>query len=748
MTQPGHKYLRLEGGLLLIGVLLLSACSYLLVSMGHRVNATETISKRDIGDEYYRYSDLMSEIFLQIEDKYVEKVDPQDLFRGAIDGMISTLDPHCSYMGPDSFVFLEQDTEGEFSGIGININIVDGVLTVVAPIPGTPAARKGLLSWDRIIEIDGKSTEGITTDEAVKKLTGAIGTKVDLVVFRPSERRRIPYSIVRDRIRIENVYSNADDGDYVTPYFKKMLKEKKIGYVRITKFTEHVTEDMQKALGRMIDAGAKGLILDLRYNPGGPLDEVIDTCGLFIDADKVVVATKGRMPDQNVTYKTDEPKMVDWPIVVLVNQNSASASEILAGCLKDYKRAILIGPEGQNTYGKGLVQTIAPLRGSLTVDKDQNLEQNALRLTTAKYYTPNNTGPNGKCIQGIGIEPDVTVPLPLFTEARLLREGWMLGARQSGETETIDEMQFEEENSDDSNLENPETPFYLKKNVLPKDRLMTKDAQLKYAVEMARGLLLEKSGEITTNTLWNATVAPKPKGADVFSNTDGATYVTTYFKHLLTDQRIGYVRIGAFSQGAVEGLRSTAERMGKAEPWAWILDLRFASGDSSDALIAASELALSKGDTIQTPTGVRKATTDRAIDKPLVVLVNTQTGPMGSDLAKAIQANHRGMVIAPQFDSKEISIDKPAAPKLGVTPDVKAFMFQTTNDDFLTSEGLLLGLSKKDIKTAADDAETSASKTLAKIRALQDDPNYTIDEQLDFACQLMQTTMTNSDGAK
>jgi len=537
--------LRLEGGLLLAGILLLAICAYLLATVDQRVRATDKIAKlsdKELGDEYYRFSELMAEAFMQIRERYVDEVPPEKVFNAALQGIFDALDPHSAYLNSDSFKDLEKTTEGEFYGIGIHIDIRDGVLTVISPIPGTPAGRAGILAWDRIVEIEGKSTEGITSSEAIKQLTGASGTKVSIVVYREATRERLPFTIIRARVKIESVYSNVDKADYVTPYFKYLLKNK-IGYIRLTKFSEGVSQEIEKVLDEMKAQGVEGLILDGRSNSGGLLDEGKRVADLFLDKGQVIVATKGRLAEQNVVYRAEKPKKVDWPIIMLVNAGSASATEILAGALKDHHRAVLIGPEGQNTYGKALVQSITPLRISLEKDKDGNYLPNAIRLTTARYYTPDNIGEGGKSIQGVGIEPDLTVKVTIRQMLDLSTKGMFLGDpplvepgkelpgllppdtkkdeqdnpdkeepapdAESGKGGKKDEKKDsgkgakpEEESS--AGPKNPEAmppgspvpvpdeenaPFYIKKKV-KKEEPTTPDSQLKYGADVLHALLI------------------------------------------------------------------------------------------------------------------------------------------------------------------------------------------------------------------------------------------------------------------
>ncbi|MFP4381417.1 MAG: S41 family peptidase [Candidatus Sumerlaeia bacterium] len=497
--------LKLEGGLLLIGLMLLSACTYMLATVDQRVRAVDKIEEGEYNEDYYRFAELMAEIFVQVQNRYVDEVEPQRIFQAALDGVFDALDPHSSYLSADNFKDLEKSTEGEFSGIGIHIDVRNGILTVISPIPGTPAAREGLQAWDRIVEIEGESTEGITTSEAVEKLTGPVGTEVSIMVYRESTRKRIPFTIVRDRIKIQSVYSNADAGDYVPPYFKALLDEG-IGYVRLTKFSENVSDDLEKALERLKEANVRGLIIDGRFNSGGLLDEGIKVSDLFLEDDAIIVATKGRLEEQNKVYRARESMKVKWPILMLVNEGSASATEILAGALKDHHRAVLLGPEGQNTYGKAMVQSITPLRVSLEKDEEGNDLPNALRLTTARYYTPDNVGEDGKSIHDIGIKPDLTVKIPAEHYSDLLTKGMLLGdpilaepgeekdekaAGENGDDDGNDKESDDEDEADedDEPKEGGDIPFYMK-NGEEENKPTTKDIQLRYGVDVLRALLI------------------------------------------------------------------------------------------------------------------------------------------------------------------------------------------------------------------------------------------------------------------
>lgn len=542
--------------LLSAGVLLLTACSFMLATAetpretgkadDKATTATKPgksktdksdktaankapIDKAKFSDDYYRFSELLAEIFIQIQDKYVDPVPPEKLFNATLNGMFNALDPHSSYMNADNFKDLEKATEGSFSGIGIHIDNRDGILTVVSPIPGSPSARLGVQAWDRIIQIEDHSTEGMSTTQAVKELTGPVGTKVKIVLWREKTRERIPLTIVRDKVKIQSVYSNVDDAPYVTPFFKDLLKEK-IGYIRLGKFSENVAADLEKALVKLKQHGVEGLVLDGRYNTGGLLDEGLKVAELFLDKDQVIVATKGRNKGSETVYRAKRAKECNWPMVMLINEGSASATEILAGALKDHKRAVLVGPEGQNTFGKALVQSVMPLNVHLEKDKDGNYLPNALRLTTARYYTPNNIGENGQSIQGIGIAPNITVKLTAKQRADLLTQGLLLGepplsepGKETDKPKAADAMKTLKKNSDEEDEDSGDAPggddsptsetirsnggvpapaprskpaddntFYLKKKIIPK-RNTTKDVQLQYGADLMRALLAIKT---------------------------------------------------------------------------------------------------------------------------------------------------------------------------------------------------------------------------------------------------------------
>jgi len=364
---------------------------------------TQTMKKAE-DDEFYEFSAMFSEVYKQIKDGYVEEVDTKKLLEGALQGMFLTLDPHSQYMDPDNFTQLEKDTEGNFSGVGLHITLKDGVLTAIAPIPGSPAAKAGVRPWDRIIEIDGKKTEGITLLDAVKKLTGPTGTTVRITVWREGEPAPLHFELVRRNIDVPSVYWELRNDD--------------IGYIRIRQFSDNTSRDLRKAIEELEQKGAKGFIVDLRYNSGGLLNEAIDTTGLFVGGNKTIVSTKGRNKEQNHEYKYSGDAITDLPLIVLINKGSASASEIFAGAIKDLKRGIVLGIKGQRSFGKGSVQTIQEIEHSFEKDEDGNPLPSAIRLTKAKYYLP-----NGETIDKQGVTPDIAIELPKGHELELLRHG-------------------------------------------------------------------------------------------------------------------------------------------------------------------------------------------------------------------------------------------------------------------------------------------------------------------------------------
>jgi len=336
---------------------------------------------------------LFTSVLDRVRKEYVdgEKLSYQDLIHGALKGMLSTLDPHSEFMEPVKYDDLKKDTQGEFGGVGIVVSMKDNYLTVVAPMEDTPGFKAGILTGDRIVKIDGKSTEKLSLNETVKRLRGVPDTEVNLTTFRPSSGQFKDYTLVRAKIKVDTVKDINGKREFP-------LSEDKVGYVRLVQFGEATAADLEDGLRKLEAKGAESLILDLRDNPGGLLDQAVQVCEKFLPADQLVVSTEGRDAKTKSMYHAKRRgRYASLPIVVLVNNGSASASEIVSGCLQDCTalrvcKAIVVG---EQTFGKGSVQSILPLQNG-----------SALRLTTAKYYTPSH-----KVIHEKGITPDIIVPM-------------------------------------------------------------------------------------------------------------------------------------------------------------------------------------------------------------------------------------------------------------------------------------------------------------------------------------------------
>lgn len=329
-------------------------------------------------DDLYRQVELFADSLAIIQNEYVEDMKPKDLIYGALKGMLSALDPHSQFMDSDTYNELKVDTEGKFGGLGIEITIKDGLLTVVTPIEDTPAWKAGIKANDRIVKINNEITREMTLSEAVKKMRGKPGEAVNLTILRESEKKILDFKIVRDIIKIRDIK-------------EAKILEDGVGYIRLIEFRENTAQDINSALDKLSKEGMTGLILDLRNNPGGLLDVAVKVAEKFIEKGKMVVYTKGRQQAQSIEFisRSSRP-LLNLPMVILINEGSASGSEIVAGALQDYKRAIILGTK---SFGKGSVQTVIPLS-----------DGSALRLTTSKYFTP-----SGKVIHGKGVEPDIKV---------------------------------------------------------------------------------------------------------------------------------------------------------------------------------------------------------------------------------------------------------------------------------------------------------------------------------------------------
>jgi len=331
-------------------------------------------------EDTYEKLKVFTEILSLVQSNYVDDVNSKELIYGAVKGMLETLDPHSSFMPPDAFREMQVETQGSFGGLGIEITVKDRMLTVVAPIEGTPADRAGIHPGDRIVKIEGQFTKDLTLMDAVRKLRGPKGSKVTISILREGQLEPFDVTLVREVIEVKSVrQKDLGDGIY---------------YVRIASFQERTSKDLERALEQAQKSGSNSLILDLRNDPGGLLNQAVAVSDMFLDKGQLIVYTRGRQKDQDLRFTAEHavgfPKL---PMVVLVNGGSASASEIVAGALQDWKRAVILGTK---SFGKGSVQTVIPLS-----------DGSGLRLTTAKYFTP-----KGRSIHGSGIMPDIVVELP------------------------------------------------------------------------------------------------------------------------------------------------------------------------------------------------------------------------------------------------------------------------------------------------------------------------------------------------
>lgn len=423
------------------------------VTLNHNVQAVENDKADKSNDETYRQLTLFGEVFERVKQDYVEEVSDEKLIEAAINGMLVSLDPHSGYLDQDKFKNMQVQTRGEFGGLGIEVTMENGFVKVVSPIDDTPAFRAGIKPGDFITHLDDQSVLGMTLNEAVEKMRGKAGSKVKLTIGR-ANTEPLDVTLTRDVIRIKSVKSE---------------RYKDVGYIRITSFNEQTQEGIEKAF-RDLKAGdqkdkLKGYVLDLRNNPGGLLDQAINISDDFLDGGEIV-STRGRDPNQSQRYNAEPGDLADGlPVVVLINEGSASASEIVSGALQDHHRAILLG---MKSFGKGSVQTIIPMPG-----------HGAMKLTTARYYTP-----SGRSIQAKGIEPDIEVPAAKVEAqaetGKSVRESDLRGALENKDTK-----------KEATPVPAPEVaqPSPEAQPLPPKDAdLAAKDYQLSRAVDLIRGL--------------------------------------------------------------------------------------------------------------------------------------------------------------------------------------------------------------------------------------------------------------------
>ncbi|MBL8581278.1 MAG: S41 family peptidase [Rhizobiaceae bacterium] len=347
------------------------------------------------GSDTYKQLAIFGDVFERVRAQYVTPPEEKALVESAINGMLSSLDPHSSYLNPEAAKDMRVQTKGEFGGLGIEVTMENELVKVITPIDDTPAARAGVRAGDFIAQIDGEEVRGLTLNDAVEKMRGLVNTPIKLTILREGQDKPLEITIVRDIIKVKAVKFRVEDD---------------IGYMKITSFTEKTSDDLQTAIDaikkQIPEDKLKGYVLDLRLNPGGLLDQAVNVSDAFLDRGEIV-STRGRDPKDVTRFDSRPGDMIDGkPLIVLVNGGSASASEIVAGALQDHRRATVLGTQ---SFGKGSVQTIIPMG-----------ENGALRLTTALYYTP-----SGKSIQGKGITPDIKVdqPLPEELEGRDVSRG-------------------------------------------------------------------------------------------------------------------------------------------------------------------------------------------------------------------------------------------------------------------------------------------------------------------------------------
>ncbi|MCQ9208328.1 MAG: S41 family peptidase [Omnitrophica bacterium] len=409
-------------------------------------------------DDFYKEIELFTDALTFIRSEYVEETKYKELIYGSLKGMLQSLDPYSQFLDPDSYKEVKVETEGAFGGLGIQIAIKDGLLTIIAPIDDTPAFRAGLKAGDKIVKIEDEVTKDITLMEAVKKLRGKPNTQVTITVMREGAEKLLDFTITRDIIKIKSIR-------------KAKLFEDDIGYIRLSEFQERSPEDLEDALEKLEGLGMDSLILDLRNNPGGLLDSAVKVAEKFIPSGQVIVSTRGRSGKQDMVFMSSRTtRHRSYPLVVLISGGSASGSEIVAGAIQDYKRGILLGTK---TFGKASVQTVIPLA-----------DGSALRLTTSKYFTP-----HGRLIHEKGIAPDVEVK---FQEQEFKQDA----EKKSKKVEKVFEKVNEREQEVNENK--PESKEKEQARVKLEDYMRKQgfyDNQLIRAVDLLKGIKIYRKQE-------------------------------------------------------------------------------------------------------------------------------------------------------------------------------------------------------------------------------------------------------------
>ncbi len=413
-------------------------------------SASAEISQKQ-REETYKQLEIFANVLSILQENYLEEIDANKTIEGAISGMLLSLDPHSSYLTAEDFDALQEETRGDFSGVGIEITIRDEIVTIISPIAGTPADKAGLRAKDLIVKIDGKATKSMPSMEAIKLLRGPKGSKVVISVYREGWEELKDFTIIRDIIPLQSVYG--------------LLLEPHFAYIQISNFQERTSKDLKEKLAELSKKSSlNGLVLDLRNNPGGLLDQAIAVSDVFLE-EGLIVYTKGRIQEQNMTFQAHSNNGIhNFPLVVLVNEGSASASEIVSGAIQDHKRGVIIG---STTFGKGSVQTILPMPGGA-----------GLRLTTARYYTP-----NGRSIQATGIVPDVEVPyIPPVDQKESNQPGSAFPREADLQNHLLNsEREKSKKNQQEENL----NPKYKEGR-----DLLTQDNQLKTALNILKSVSL------------------------------------------------------------------------------------------------------------------------------------------------------------------------------------------------------------------------------------------------------------------
>ena len=411
----------------------------------------------------YEQLDLFGDIFERIRSQYVEEVDEGELIEAAINGMLTSLDPHSSYLSPNDAADMRVQTRGEFGGLGIEVTQEEGFVKVVSPIDGTPADSAGVEAGDFITHVDGESVLGLTLDEAVDMMRGPVGSEIVITVVREGEAEPFDVSIIRDTIKLTAVRARTERNSVV---------------LRVTTFNDQTFKNLESGLNEQIeDAGGMdkvtGIVLDLRNNPGGLLTQAIKVADAFLDKGEIV-STRGRNPEDGERFNATEGDLANGlPMVVLINGGSASASEIVAGALKDHRRAIVVGTK---SFGKGSVQTVMPLRGD-----------GAMRLTTARYYTP-----SGRSIQALGVSPDIVVAQPRTPPASENEDEAEETTRPRSRSEADLRGRLDNDSLSEDEIRQIEEEQERAEEAA---KLRDEDYQLAYAIDILKGLTALNGGD-------------------------------------------------------------------------------------------------------------------------------------------------------------------------------------------------------------------------------------------------------------